>query len=101
EWTNVQTPSACGTSRAPPTTVLVTRFSVEHTLSQKAIEIARPFGFPITNSMVVTWIVALSLVLFAQVATRKMTQVPGGAQNLLEFLVERLYGLLEGIIGHH
>jgi len=74
---------------------------VEHTLSQKAIEIARPFGFPITNSMVVTWIVALSLVLFAQVATRKMTQVPGGAQNLLEFLVERLYGLLEGIIGHH
>ncbi len=30
----------------------------EHGLSQKAVEIARPFGFPITNSMVVTWIVA-------------------------------------------
>ena len=29
----------------------------EHGLSQKAVEIARPFGFPITNSMVVTWIV--------------------------------------------
>ena len=27
----------------------------EHGLSQKAVEIARPFGFPITNSMVVTW----------------------------------------------
>jgi hypothetical protein len=26
--------------------------------SQKAVEIARPFGFPITNSMVVSWIVA-------------------------------------------
>jgi hypothetical protein len=30
----------------------------EHALSQKAVEIARPFGFPITNSMVVSWIVA-------------------------------------------
>jgi F-type H+-transporting ATPase subunit a len=73
----------------------------EHHLSQKAVEIARPFGFPITNSMVVTWIVALGLLVFARAATRNMTQVPGGAQNLLEWLVEGLYGLLEGIIGSH
>ncbi len=72
-----------------------------HGLSQKAVEIARPFGFPITNSMVVTWIVALLLIVFAQAATRKMTQVPGGAQNFLEWLVEGLYGLLESIIGKH
>jgi F-type H+-transporting ATPase subunit a len=74
---------------------------VEHGLSQKAVELARPFGFPITNSMVVTWIVALGLIVFAQAATRKMTQVPGGAQNLLEWLVEGLYGLLESILGRH
>jgi F-type H+-transporting ATPase subunit a len=74
---------------------------VEHGLSQRAVEIARPFGFPITNSMVVTWIVALGLIVFAQLATRRMTQVPGGAQNLLEWLVESLYGLLESIIGRH
>ena len=73
----------------------------EHGLPQKAVEIARPFGFPITNSMVVTWIVALGLIIFAQVATRNMKQVPGGAQNLLEWLVEGLYGFLEGIIGPH
>jgi F-type H+-transporting ATPase subunit a len=73
----------------------------EHGLSQKAVEIARPFGFPITNSMVVTWIVAIGLIVFAQVATRKMNQVPSGAQNLLEWLVEGLYGLLESIIGRH
>jgi F-type H+-transporting ATPase subunit a len=30
-----------------------------------------------------------------------MNQVPGGAQNLLEWLVEGLYGLLESIIGPH
>jgi F-type H+-transporting ATPase subunit a len=74
---------------------------VEHGLSQKAVEIARPFGFPVTNSMVVTWIVALALIVFAQLATRTMRQVPGGAQNLLEWLVEGLYGLLESIIGRH
>jgi F-type H+-transporting ATPase subunit a len=72
-----------------------------HQLSQKAVEIARPFGFPITNSMVVTWIVALGLIVFARAATRNMSQVPSGAQNLLEWLVEGLYGLLEGIIGRH
>ena len=72
-----------------------------HGLSQRAVEIARPFGFPISNSMVVTWIVAVALIVFAQAATRKMTQVPGGAQNLFEWLVESLYGLLESVIGPH
>ena len=74
---------------------------VEHGLSQKAVEIARPFGFPITNSMVVTWIVALGLIVFAQLATRNMSQVPKGAQNFLEWLVESLYALLESVIGPH
>jgi F-type H+-transporting ATPase subunit a len=73
----------------------------EHGLSQKAVEIARPFGFPVTNSMLVTWIVAIGLIVFAQLATRNMSQVPGGAQNLLEWLIEGLYRLLESIIGRH
>jgi F-type H+-transporting ATPase subunit a len=73
----------------------------EHGLSEKAVEIATPFGFPITNSMVVTWIVAIGLIVFAQLATRRMAEVPTGAQNLMEWLVESLYGLLESIIGPH
>src|SRR3954451_25422210 len=77
-------------------------FAAEHEgPSQKAVEIARPLGFPITNSMVVTWIVAVGLIVFAQMATRKMAQVPGGAQNLLEWLVESVYNLLESVIGAH
>jgi F-type H+-transporting ATPase subunit a len=70
-------------------------------LSQSAVEIARPFGFPITNSMVVTWIVAIALILFAQLATRHMTSVPGAAQNFMEWLVESLYDFLESILGRH
>ena len=38
----------------------------EHGLSQKAVEIGHLFGFPITNSMLVRWIVALGLIIFAQ-----------------------------------
>ena len=57
----------------------------EHGLSQQALEIARPFGFPITNSMIVTWIVAAGLIVFAQIATRKMAEVPGGAQNPVSY----------------
>ena len=73
----------------------------EHRLPQKAVEIARPLGFPITNSMVVSWIVAAGLIIFARVATRDMKHVPGGAQNLLEWLVGGLYDFLERIIGAH
>jgi F-type H+-transporting ATPase subunit a len=71
----------------------------EHRLPQKAAEIARPFGFPITNSMVASWVVAVALIIFARVATHDMKRVPGGAQNLLEWLIGGLYGFLEGIIG--
>src|SRR5262249_19294172 len=70
-------------------------------LSQMANDIARPFGMPITNSMVATWIAALTLIVFARVATRHMTQVPERAQNFLEWLVGGLYSFLEGIIGSH
>jgi len=55
--------------------------------------------FPITNSMIVSWIVALGLIAFAQIATRNMKAVPTGAQNFLEWLVESLSEFLEGIIG--
>ena len=71
----------------------------KHGLPQKAVEIARPFGFPITNSMVVSWMVAAALIIFARLATRDMKTVPGGAQNLLEWLVGGLYDFLEKIIG--
>jgi F-type H+-transporting ATPase subunit a len=72
----------------------------EEGLSPKATEIARIGSFRITNSMVVTWIVAVGLIVFAQIATRKMKEIPDGAQNFWEWMVESLYNFLEGIIGH-
>jgi len=56
--------------------------------------------FSVTNSMIMTWIVALGIIVFAQVATRNIQAVPAGAQNFWEWLVESLHEFLEGIIGH-
>jgi len=81
----------------------------EHSLPQAAPHLAEfgPFKvggmnvgpFVITSSMVVTWVVALGLILFSQIATRNIQQVPKGAQNFLEWIVEGLYNFLETIIG--
>jgi F-type H+-transporting ATPase subunit a len=55
----------------------------------------------VTNSMVVTWLVALVIILFARYATRQMKEVPDGAQNFWEWMVESLRDFLESIIGEH
>jgi len=55
--------------------------------------------FAITNSMLLTWIVAAGIIIFAQLATRKIQPVPSGAQNFWEWLVDGLYNFLESIIG--
>src|SRR5690349_1865276 len=78
-----------------------TSHASEHGLSAKAVEIARPFNFPITNSMILSWVVAVGLIIFARLATRNMSQVPGAAQNFMEWLVEGLYKFMVGIIGPH
>ncbi len=49
--------------------------------------------------MLVTWVVALGIIIFARIATRSMRAVPEGAQNFLEWLVEGLYEFIESIIG--
>lgn len=54
---------------------------------------------PVTNSMVVTWIAAAGLIGFARWALRRVEPVPRGAQNFWEWVVESLYGFLEGVIG--
>src|SRR5437899_12523108 len=56
-------------------------------------------GFGVTNSMLVTWIVAGVIIVFAQIATRNIKSIPSGIQNFWEWLVEGLYNFLEGIIG--
>jgi F-type H+-transporting ATPase subunit a len=89
------------TRSSEPGQVVTTPETQEHGLSQKAEEVARFFNFSITNSIIVTWMVALGLIGMSYLATRNMKPVPGRLQNVFEWLVESLYSFLEGIIGPH
>jgi len=57
--------------------------------------------FAITNSMVMVWMVVLLIVVVCQMGTRKMSIVPSGLQNFIEWAIESLYTFLEGIMGTH
>ena len=52
-----------------------------------------------TSSTVITWIVALGLIVFAQMATRNIQMVPSGLQNFAEWLVEGMYEFFTEILG--
>lgn len=73
----------------------------EEGLLPKAPHLVDIGPFAITNSMVLTWVVALGIIIFARVAMRNVKDVPDGAQNFWEWLVEGLYDFLESVIGHH
>ncbi|HRW04020.1 MAG TPA: F0F1 ATP synthase subunit A [Caldilineaceae bacterium] len=53
----------------------------------------------LTNGLLTTFIVDIVLILIAYFATRKMNLVPSGLQNLMEAVIEYLYGLAEGVAG--
>ncbi|HBJ88098.1 MAG TPA: ATP synthase F0 subunit A [Verrucomicrobiales bacterium] len=69
-----------------------------HSYASELFAKSSVLGF-FTNSVLVA-LVVLSLVLwFARKATKSMTLVPHKAQNFFEFIVEFLYGQVEGIVG--
>src|SRR6266566_3768173 len=85
---------------------------VEPAVPLKPAELIHIGKFAITNSMLVTWVVAAGIIVFAQLATRKIKPIPSGVQNFWEWLVESLYiffvnwfGLIPGVgtigWGHH
>jgi F-type H+-transporting ATPase subunit a len=71
----------------------------EPEVSLKPQTLVQVGGFGITNSMLVTWIVAAGVIIFAQIATRRVKPIPTGLQNFWEWLVEGLHTFLENIIG--
>lgn len=52
-----------------------------------------------TNSILVAIIVTGGILLFTRMATKRMALIPGAKQNFVEFLIEFLYGQVEGIVG--
>lgn len=68
-------------------------------ISLAAEKIAHIGAFPITNSLLMTWLSCLLLVVISIVATRKMKMAPAGIQNVFETVVEFLFNTVNGVIG--
>ena len=55
---------------------------------------------PVTNTIFTAWIVIIILVLFVYFSVRRMRDVPSGAQNFWELIVELWVGVSERTMGH-
>lgn len=55
-------------------------------------------GFPITNSILGTWVAMALLIAFLLVAARKPKLVPVGVQNFFELAVEQFSSLVNGVM---
>jgi F-type H+-transporting ATPase subunit a len=56
-------------------------------------------GFPVTNSMVMLWVITLTVIFFVRMAVRKRAMVPSHGQAIMELVVEMVEGLIEPIVG--
>ena len=68
-------------------------------ISIPAEEVFTLFGFPITNTLVASWLTMLLLIVGSWLITRKMKTVPGRWQGLLEMVIEGFYGLVQNAAG--
>ncbi len=55
--------------------------------------------FPISNTLLCTWITILALVAFFYFGTRNATLIPSGFQNVVEWIIEFLQNLVNGVVG--
>ena len=62
-------------------------------------EVFHIFSFPITNTIITSWITIIVLFAISYAATHRMKLVPKGIQNFLEFILEWLYNFCKEVAG--
>ncbi|MDO8452090.1 MAG: F0F1 ATP synthase subunit A [bacterium] len=68
-------------------------------ISLAAETIETVFGLPITNSLLMTWLVMAGLIALSLVSSRRISLVPGNVQSVLEIVIEGLYELFRSVVG--
>ncbi len=58
-------------------------------------------SIPVTDTVVITWVIMAFLIIASLVMTSNMKLVPVGRQNLIEWVVETINGFARTNIGHH
>lgn len=56
---------------------------------------------PVTNSLLMTWVVMGILFLLAIASTRKLSLIPNYLQSIMEIVLEGLYSFFSSVVGHH
>jgi F-type H+-transporting ATPase subunit a len=77
----------------------VSAFSAESGLSIKAEHLFKLGPLPVTNSMVMSWTIAIALVIVIRLAVRKPQLVPSRGQAIVEALVTGISDLTAPIVG--
>ena len=57
------------------------------------------FGFPITNTLLASWLTMLVLTVGLWAVTRKLEEIPGRWQSLVEMIMEGFYNLVKDTAG--
>jgi len=97
-------PSAAGvssaeTAKSSAVAPAQTTESSEELVPPAAPTLFTVLGFPVTNSMICTWIVAAVILVIVRLTTWKgVKEVPTGMQNVMESLVEGWEGLIGDIL---
>src|SRR5205823_14054113 len=89
----------CGVAFAMPAMAAEPAPAEHAAVSLKPQMLVQFGGFGITNSMLVTWIVAAGIIILSQIATRRVEAIPSGIQNFWAWLVEGVHNSLINIIG--
>jgi len=58
-----------------------------------------PGGIPITETVTTTWIIMAVLIIFSYLATRRFEKNPKGLQNVIEIVIDLIYGLTAQTMG--
>lgn len=54
-------------------------------------------GYPITNSLLTAWLVMIFLIVMAVVVNKRIKDIPSGAANFFEMVIEGLFNLFDSV----
>ena len=74
---------------------------VSHEITLSAEQIGQIGSFPITNSLLNTWLVVIILLVVSVVLRSKLKQIPKGIQNIFEIIVEAGINLCDSVTNDH
>jgi F-type H+-transporting ATPase subunit a len=68
-------------------------------ISLRAEEVFNIFGFPVTNAVLLAFLVLVVLTVISVILRRRLARVPGTLQNIFELVVEGALSMMDSVFG--